>query len=139
LPSGGVAGSITLGLDNNLWSLETVLDGNGQSIEKIGRISPSGDITEFVLPAGNADGLKGGPADITAARDWALWFTDAANNAIGRITTSGTISEIALPTLLSAPAYITAFHRVRSGLQNRVSMGRRRNWAGSPLGNLLTR
>jgi virginiamycin B lyase len=38
------------------------------------------------------------PLGITAGPDGALWFTEAATNNIGRITTSGTISEYAIPT-----------------------------------------
>ncbi len=52
----------------------------------------AGAITEFSLPS------NGHPRQITTGPDGALWFTDAGNNAIGRITTSGTITEFPVPT-----------------------------------------
>jgi streptogramin lyase len=41
-------------------------------------------ITEFTIPTANS-----GPNGITAGPDGALWFTEAAANKIGRITTAG--------------------------------------------------
>jgi streptogramin lyase len=35
----------------------------------------------------------GGPKGITADADGALWFTNSANNSIGRITTAGVVSN----------------------------------------------
>jgi len=46
------------------------------------------------------------PVGIASGADGYLWFTDAAGNAIGRITTTGTISEFALPTPQSLPVNI---------------------------------
>ena len=46
------------------------------------------------------------PVGIASGADGYLWFTDAAGNAIGRITTAGTISEFALPTPQSLPENI---------------------------------
>jgi streptogramin lyase len=48
------------------------------------------------------------PQGITSGPDGALWFTEAYGNKIGRITTSGTISEYAVPTSGSSPFGITA-------------------------------
>jgi len=45
---------------------------------------------------------------ITAGPDGALWFTDLDGDAIGRITTSGSITEYALPNPDSGPTGITA-------------------------------
>ena len=70
---------ITTGPDGNIWFTEE----NGN---RIGRITPSGQITEFDLPGGSL------PAEITPGPDGALWFTQSGSNSIGRITTSGTIS-----------------------------------------------
>jgi len=50
----------------------------------------------------------GVPIDIAAGPDGALWFSDTANNAIGRITTTGSINEFALAAPQSAPEYITS-------------------------------
>src|SRR5262249_60777646 len=66
---------ITAGPDGNLWFTEQM--GN-----KIGRITPAGAITEFVVPAAGSgpNGIAGGP-------DGALWFTEFLGNNIGRATT----------------------------------------------------
>jgi streptogramin lyase len=48
------------------------------------------------------------PQGITSGPDGALWFTEAYGNKIGRITTSGTISEYAVPTSGSSPEGIAA-------------------------------
>ena len=44
---------------------------------------------------------------ITAGPDGAIWFTDTSKNAIGQITTGGTISEFTLPTGSATPNGIT--------------------------------
>jgi virginiamycin B lyase len=46
----------------------------------------------FALPSGAAAG------SMTLGGDGALWFTDQQNNAIGRLTGNGSLSEYALPT-----------------------------------------
>ena len=71
---------------------------------KIGRITASGEITEFTA------GLSGGayPCGIAVGPDGALWFTETNLGKIGRITTSGTISEYPLPAATGAPFGIVA-------------------------------
>jgi virginiamycin B lyase len=101
----GVNGA-TAGPDGALWFTE--LSGN-----KIGRITTQGTITEYPLPT-----LGGSPVGIAAGPDGALWFVEASctpfgcsqNPAakIGRITTSGIITEYPLPSGGSAPAHIAA-------------------------------
>ena len=49
---------------------------------KIGRITPTGQVTEYTIPT--ADSM---PLGITAGSDGALWFTENAAGRIGRITT----------------------------------------------------
>ena len=87
--------SITPGPDGNLWFTE--VSGN-----KIGRISPSGVISEFVG--------SGSPGGIVSGPDGALWFTEIGGNKIGRITTSGAITN-EFP-ILSANA---VSHRIATG------------------------
>jgi virginiamycin B lyase len=48
------------------------------------------------------------PEAIVAGADGALWFAERAANKIGRITTSGVISEFPIPTPESQPIFITA-------------------------------
>jgi len=55
---------------------------------RIGRITPSGAISEWPLPTANAE-----PGGITAGPDGNIWFTEEHANNIGRITPSGSISE----------------------------------------------
>ena len=43
------------------------------------------------------------PADIAAGPDGNLWFTDSGTNSIGRITTSGVVTEFPIPTPNSHP------------------------------------
>lgn len=49
----------------------------------------------------NIAGMAQGP-------DGAIWFTDPGHNKIGRLTTSGALTEYAIPTANSSPDRITA-------------------------------
>ena len=85
---------ITLGPDGNVWFTESAT-----GVNKIGRITPAGTITEFPVP--------GEPRFIAAGPDGNLWFTDDSNQKIGRITTTGTVTEFLAPTTNSGPWGIT--------------------------------
>src|SRR6266849_9953615 len=77
---------ITLGLDGNLWFTEFQAGGGHQ----IGRITPTGTITEF-------PGLTGAPFWIVTGPDGNLWFTETSN-AVGEMTTAGVlVGEFPLP------------------------------------------
>ena len=78
-----------------MWFTELIPD-------KIGRITPGGQITEFAVPGGHAALTK-----IVSGPDGALWFTEQSRG-IGRITTDGSITEFAVPTLNSQPYGIAA-------------------------------
>jgi streptogramin lyase len=84
-------GQIIVGPDGNLWFTETVAS-------KIGRLSPSSfTVTEFSTLTAFAQ-----PTGITAGKDGNLWFTEATADAsgaahIGRITTSGVVTEYPVP------------------------------------------
>jgi len=93
VPNNGDSGGLTSGPDGNLWFTE---DAN-----KIGRISPTGAVTEFALPVPNSF-----PMGIAAGSDGNLWFVesrcpgDCGNDVrvtgklvIGRITPTGVITE----------------------------------------------
>ncbi|MBV8386653.1 MAG: virginiamycin B lyase, partial [Acidimicrobiia bacterium] len=94
---GSVPFGITTGPDGNVWFAD---GGNGG---KVGRITPSGTVTEF--PAGG-----GVPSTITTGPDGNLWFTDANKNSIGRMTPAGQVTEIPVPTDQGQPQGITAGH-----------------------------
>jgi len=100
----GVAG-ITSGPDGNLWFTKEF--GN-----KIGRITTAGAVTEFTVPTTVPDspitGTSSAPHGIASGPDGNLWFTESKGNKIGCITTSGVITEFALPTGGAYPEGITA-------------------------------
>ncbi len=74
------------GPDGNLWFTE-------QSGNKIGRLTPAGSVTEFVIPTDRSL-----PADICAGPDGNVWFVESNTNAIGRITPGGQITEFPGPS-----------------------------------------
>ena len=57
----------------------------------IGRITPSGSITEFTAPADS------NPFAITAGADGNLWYSSSSNHKIGKVTPTGTITEVDTP------------------------------------------
>lgn len=99
----GFPAGIATGSDGNLW----FADG-----PKIGRITPAGHLTMFSLPLNHRASPYDGIAKDSAG---AIWFTEepvvgqASRQAIvGRITTSGQITEFTLPVADSVPYAITA-------------------------------
>jgi virginiamycin B lyase len=99
------AGIVT-GPDGNLWFTE-------KQAGRIGRMTPSGTLTEFALPklppqTGAPPGALAeppSPQGITAGPDGALWFT-TSNSLIGRISTFGTITEFKVDGLTQANSTI---------------------------------
>ena len=65
-------------------------------------------ITEFSISRAAGTGGNTVPYDITAGPDGAMWFTEQSGDAVGRITSSGAISEYPLHTLNAQPQGITA-------------------------------
>jgi streptogramin lyase len=82
--------SLAMGPDGNVW-FTTI--GN---IDVIGKITPSGKVTEYPLP-----GEKHAVGGITVGPEGNMWFTmtgrEGSGNYIGKITTAGVISEYPLP------------------------------------------
>ncbi len=70
---------ITSGPDGAVWFTEH----SGAAPKPIGRIDPSGAITEFETEPGSV------PDSITTGADGNLWFTDPGKNQVGRITPAG--------------------------------------------------
>ena len=64
-------------------------DGNRHSTTLSVTVHP---ISEFTIPTANSY-----PAGIAVGSDRALWFTEGCGNKIGRITTTGTITEYPIP------------------------------------------
>lgn len=82
--------SMALGSDGAVWFTET-------GVNKIGKITTNGQITEYNAPSG--------ANNITLGPDGALWFT-GNNQSLGRITVSGVFSEIPVPG--SFPQFVSA-------------------------------
>ncbi len=92
--------AITAGPDGNLWFTES---GAGQ----IGRITPTGAITEFAEGIFRNE-LGSSPSAITTGDDGNVWFTDGLTGRIGRITPTGTVTEFLVDQEYSEPAGIAA-------------------------------
>jgi streptogramin lyase len=82
VPTAGEPNDIAVGPDGNLWYVDP-------EANVIGRITPSGSITEFT------DGLSDNaePTSIVKGPDGRLWFTEQATGKIGAITSAGVITE----------------------------------------------
>jgi streptogramin lyase len=89
IPSGaGSALQIITGPDKNLWFTE-----NDPVSNRIGQVTPSGQITEFSVPTAGAN-----PNGITVGPDGDLWFTEQFGDKIGQLTTNGQFAEYPTPS-----------------------------------------
>jgi streptogramin lyase len=108
LPTGSNAERIVAGPDGNLWFTGFARNtSTGRAAAAIGRITPAGSITQFLLPTsiGFSVGIASGP-------DGNLWFTQSETEdnlvaLIGRITTAGVITEFPTPHTWNNPFDIT--------------------------------
>ncbi|HLQ76517.1 MAG TPA: hypothetical protein VK210_04135, partial [Terriglobia bacterium] len=73
---------LTVGPDGALW-----FTGDG----KVKRITTAGEVSQFTMPSSSSD-----PNGITIGPDGALWFTENNSSRIGRMTTSGVVTEYPL-------------------------------------------
>jgi streptogramin lyase len=97
---------LTPGPDGALWFADCLAP-------QIGRITTAGVISTFHLPPAAQSSVDKttpnlGACGITAGPDGALWFTETYVNKIGRITTTGELSEFPLPRAHRYPFAITA-------------------------------
>lgn len=74
--------AIVVGPDGNVWS-----SGYGGGIYKI---TPSGSVTSYTLSGGHVESMAVGS-------DGNLWFGDYGNDALGRVTTAGAVTEFPMP------------------------------------------
>lgn len=84
---------ITSGPDGALW----FVGANG-----VGTVTTGGTVTEYT------SGFTSAGMNIVTGADGALWFTECAPSKIGRITTTGTITETPLPAGYSYPINIAS-------------------------------
>ena len=84
---------IAAGPDGNLWFTESTGD-------RIGRITPSGVVTEF------AAGITAGAshADIALAPDGNMWFTERARSRIGAHLDLGVVTEFTMLAAMALPS-----------------------------------
>src|SRR5262249_35684833 len=80
--------------DGSLWFTEP-------NINRIGRITTAGVVTEFPTVVGTSYGIVAGP-------DGNIWFAEDGANKIGQITPAGVVSEFVIPTVSSNPFGIAA-------------------------------
>jgi virginiamycin B lyase len=83
--------SIVGGPDGNLWVTQ-VSSYWGDSVAKV-NTAGWGTFTKYHLPSANA-----GPQRMTVGPENNLWFTESNGDKLGRITTTGALTEFALPT-----------------------------------------
>jgi virginiamycin B lyase len=96
LPAGAQPTSVAASVFGDIWFTE--FDAN-----KIGRISRTGELTEYPIPTPGSGPLA--IATTTSSPD--AWFTEFNANKIGRITREGVITEFSIPTPASGPFGIT--------------------------------
>lgn len=106
---GGGAARRILVLPSAASDIDAVADGFRGAVwftdfaaDQIDELTPRGELRSFAEP-----GANGALNDIAAGPDGAMWFTDS-NGLVGRVTSSGAISELALPAPASEPDGITA-------------------------------
>ena len=90
---------ITTGPDHNLWFTE-------YNTDKIGRVTPSGGLTEFSIPTTTGSYVE--PTGITTGSDGNLWFTDRSGGFIGQVTPQGKITKFPYSYTSPQPGTITA-------------------------------
>jgi virginiamycin B lyase len=88
--------AVTLGSDGNVWFVDAF-----QNVA--GKITPSGAISEYPLPANSGiNAIANGP-------DGNIWLTDGYNNALIKMSTSGSVlASYPVPTADAQPWGITA-------------------------------
>ncbi len=126
LGAGTRPGALTAGPDGNLWFAGVRQLGTGFA-DVVGKVTPSGQVTEFTLDVHPANlGLS----DIALGPDGNLWFTVGGRPQVGRITTEGQVTEYTLPDIGASPMSIAAgpdgnlwFTEFRGGKVGRVTPG----------------
>ena len=77
-------GALTTGPDGNVWFTET------DAVAKITTGAMAGQVTEFPTPSN--------PTGITSGSDGNLWYGTVLGGRIGRVTTSGKVTEFSMPS-----------------------------------------
>jgi virginiamycin B lyase len=78
-------GAIVAGPDGNMWFTLANVGGNTGAV---GTITPAGVIEVIMLPT------EYGPYDLTVGPDGNVWYANIGTTSLGRITPSGTVTEV---------------------------------------------
>lgn len=104
--------AIAVGPDGRLWFTDTVPDEATKKIS-IGRATFKVGVTKFAIPLSGGGGIATvtQPQAIATGPGNALWFTDQGHtadghNLVGRITTSGEVTEFPVPSIGAEPTGI---------------------------------
>jgi streptogramin lyase len=93
---------ITNGPDGNLWFTDP-------AARSVGRITPTGQVTEFAPPSPDNGPSRGAGSAITTGPDGNVWFaTEAFTNSISRVTPDGQFATFGLPGILGSVNGLTA-------------------------------
>jgi virginiamycin B lyase len=92
---------ITAGPDGNVWFTDELGPAGGGVLTaedggRIGRITPSGSVTQFVVPGPNGLPPGNAPSEIIPGSDGNLWF-GGPQNVLGKISVAGAVTEYPLP------------------------------------------
>lgn len=88
---------IVTGPDGNLWITQETFNSTLFS-NQVFRLTPKGVVTAYTVGEG--------PAWICVGPDKALWFTERASNAIGRLTTDGKYKDFPIDSRYGGPSGI---------------------------------
>ena len=114
LVTGGIAaGAVLVGASNGV---KPSSERMGVATSAAAATTPAASIASFVTPVSH-------PQEVTAGPGGALWFTNAGNNSIGRISTRGKVTAFRHATI-DEPRGITAGPDRALWFTNRGSIGR---------------
>ena len=91
----GAPSGITVASDGTPWFTEA-------AAAKVGRITASGQVQELPLPTTTSNPMgmpnaSSNPTAIVAGANGSAWFVETSADKVGRVTPSGTITEVDLP------------------------------------------
>jgi streptogramin lyase len=95
--------AIALGPDGNLWVTELVGGLGSTATDKVAKVTPSGNFTEYPFP-----NLHSTLVGITTGPDGNLWVTEQDPGKVAKLTPSGAITEYTIPTVPAQPKDIVA-------------------------------
>lgn len=108
VPAGADARGLAVGSDGALWFGQWRRDG------KIGRMTTAGQYSELALPA-MPDDQSPATNSVALGPDGAIWYTEEAGDAVGRITPEGSATRYNLPGYDSRYGASSGPHAITAG------------------------